>query len=313
MNKQGKGKIEYLDYTFNPVTGCLHGCDYCYARDITKRFGGGDCLNEWGLKEMPKFTGKGYVLDTPMYKQTKARKMVMDPYPFGFAPTFHRYRLNELLQAKKPSIIGVVYMGDIGGRWVPQEWFNEVMDTCFKVSRHKYIFLTKDPENLRNLFGNWRWESGLTGQIFDDFSKQLWFGTTIENQQAANKRIFPLQNIPGVNTFLSVEPLQGPINLNRIEPEGKDAFLDVLKGTAAVPFTVIDNRPKIKWVIVGEETGLGAVPPKPKWVQSIIDQCRAAGVPVFIKRPLYDYCYADTSDNTLKYPFRLQEWPEGLR
>ena len=40
MNKQGKRKIEYLDFTWNPVTGCLHNCPYCYARKITNRFGG---------------------------------------------------------------------------------------------------------------------------------------------------------------------------------------------------------------------------------------------------------------------------------
>ena len=27
-----KTKIEWCDSTWNPVTGCLHGCEYCYAR-----------------------------------------------------------------------------------------------------------------------------------------------------------------------------------------------------------------------------------------------------------------------------------------
>ncbi|MEM4454451.1 MAG: DUF5131 family protein [Thermofilaceae archaeon] len=31
-------KIEYCDYTWNFVTGCLHGCVYCYARRISQRF-----------------------------------------------------------------------------------------------------------------------------------------------------------------------------------------------------------------------------------------------------------------------------------
>lgn len=27
-----KTKIEWCDSTWNPVTGCLHNCNYCYAR-----------------------------------------------------------------------------------------------------------------------------------------------------------------------------------------------------------------------------------------------------------------------------------------
>lgn len=34
-----KTKIEWTDYTWNPITGCLHGCPYCYARKIAMRFG----------------------------------------------------------------------------------------------------------------------------------------------------------------------------------------------------------------------------------------------------------------------------------
>lgn len=35
-----KTKIEWCSHTWNPVTGCFHGCPYCYARGIARRFGG---------------------------------------------------------------------------------------------------------------------------------------------------------------------------------------------------------------------------------------------------------------------------------
>lgn len=38
MNKQGKGKIEWTDWAWNPITGCLNGCWYCYARKMYERF-----------------------------------------------------------------------------------------------------------------------------------------------------------------------------------------------------------------------------------------------------------------------------------
>ncbi|HPS31051.1 MAG TPA: DUF5131 family protein, partial [bacterium] len=34
-----KTKIEWCDWTWNPVWGCLNNCPYCYARSIAKRFG----------------------------------------------------------------------------------------------------------------------------------------------------------------------------------------------------------------------------------------------------------------------------------
>ena len=40
MNKQGPGKIDWCDYSWNPISGCLHGCKYCYMRRMEKRFPG---------------------------------------------------------------------------------------------------------------------------------------------------------------------------------------------------------------------------------------------------------------------------------
>lgn len=39
LNKQGPGKIDWTDWSTNPISGCLHGCDYCYLKRLEKRFG----------------------------------------------------------------------------------------------------------------------------------------------------------------------------------------------------------------------------------------------------------------------------------
>ncbi len=34
-----QNKIGWCDWTWNPVTGCRHGCKYCYARSFARRRG----------------------------------------------------------------------------------------------------------------------------------------------------------------------------------------------------------------------------------------------------------------------------------
>ncbi|MBN1881049.1 MAG: DUF5131 family protein [Deltaproteobacteria bacterium] len=107
-------------FTWNPVTGCFHGCSYCYARRFAETRLRGRC---------------GYPADDP------------------FRPTFRRDRLYEPLQVKKPSRIFVSSMGDLFGEWVPAKWIQDVIDVCKLnekrhnggASRHTFIFLTKNP------------------------------------------------------------------------------------------------------------------------------------------------------------------------
>ncbi len=241
-----KSKIEWCDYTWNPVTGCLHECEYCYARRQANRFG-----SHW------KSTSTIEYLDEP-YKENG----VIKPYQFDFKPTFHAYRLNEPVKKTKPSKIFVSSMGDLFGEWVPDEWIQEVFKACEAAPQHKYLFLTKNFKNASNFRYHDNW----------------WIGKTITNDE--NARLcegdpWNIDEIHRANQFLSIEPLQGDIT--RLE-----YYLY-----------------SFKWVIVGAQTGPGAVKPNPEWVQKIIDQCRDAGVPVFLK-------------NNLKWPEKIQEWPEEL-
>ena len=105
-----KTKIDWCDSTWNPVTGCLHGCEYCYARRIAERFGG--C---WRLDLPPHTSWRGnvgerglmgdyarhsnrkcHVLDEPeiecaVFDPPSGYRGKVKPYPYSFDPTFHRY------------------------------------------------------------------------------------------------------------------------------------------------------------------------------------------------------------------------------
>ena len=127
-----KTKIEWCDSTWNPVTGCLHGCEYYYARRIAERFGG--CDNPIDSRELLQ----------PMTITRRNGKAVDAPFPFGFEPTLHRYRLDEPYQRRGLNIF-VCSMADLFGEWVPDEWIEEVMNACLLSPQHRYLFLTKNP------------------------------------------------------------------------------------------------------------------------------------------------------------------------
>lgn len=246
-----KTKIEWCDYTWNPVTGCLHNCPYCYARRIANRFGGAsethynDCVGvecQWYTEE----TGETHDLTEPIYDVDRGQNA---PYPFGFDPTFFRYRLIEPQKLKKPSKIFVVSMGDLFGEWVPDEWIKSVFEACEKAPQHTYLFLTKNPERYTDLY---------LKKAFP-YKVNFWFGSTITKygDDFTWFRDTPYQS------FLSIEPL-----LERmINPSG-------LK--------------YINWVIVGAETGnrKDKVVPKKEWVQDIVNWCRELNIPVFMKDSL---------------------------
>lgn len=168
-------KIEWCDSTWNPVTGCKHGCEYCYARKIASRFGCHKTANQ----------AEEYELDEP-YKVDGNRV----PYPFDFAPTLHRYRLGEY-EKKESRTIFVCSMADLFGDWVSDSWIEEVFEACEKAPQHRYLFLTKNPERYSSLANNKKLPQ----------RDNMWYGTSVTKNGDA---YFCSQDH---NTFLSIEPL----------------------------------------------------------------------------------------------------------
>lgn len=283
-----KTKIDWCDSSWNPVTGCLHGCEYCYARGIANRFGGhlatlvGKPIKPDEKKWEMGFE-KNHVLDAPMRNTSSyeymriaginaGRKM---PYPFDFEPTFHRYKLDEPQHWKEPRTIFVCSMADLFGAWVPDEWIEEVFKACTAAPQHRYMFLTKAPERFKQLLDN-----GVT------FPKNCWFGTSITRSAEAEKEGARLDKLTdtwpvrGVKWFASVEPI-----------------LENLSDEAVCNLAALD------WVIIGAETGRrkNKVIPKKEWITHITDHLRYLHVPVFMKKSLREIMGKD---------FR-QEFPWG--
>lgn len=260
-------KIDWCDSTWNPVTGCLHGCEYCYARGIANRFGLdfapklGDVGMEGACKyDSPEGLDTMLELEKPYVKNGKAQ-----PYPMAFFPTFHRYRLNDYI-GKKGRNIFVCSMGDLFGEWVPKLWIVDVIGSCMENPNNNYLFLTKNPKRYREPY------------IPTGFPA-LWFGTTVTKKSEIS-RVYETSCC--TNSFVSIEPL-----LEDLELRADDRF-----------FRCTD------WVILGAETGRrkGKVIPKREWIEKIVNECKQANIPIFMKESL-----AEIWGETL-----IQEFPEQL-
>ena len=245
-----KTKIDWCDSTWNPVTGCLHGCEYCYARGIVERFGGKQKYANIFEENEPVIGADGKAL----------------AYPHSFSPSLLRYRLNDYI-GKQGRNIFVCSMADLFGDWIPDSWIEEVFKACEKAPQHNYLFLTKNPGRYIELEKDRRLP----------WADNFWFGSSV-TKLSDRYTWFTEKKF---HWFLSVEPI-----LEDLGPMDIDA-------------------PKPEWVIVGAETGQrkDKVVPERAWIESLLEECRKYGIPIFMKSSL-----ADIWGEQL-----IQEFPKELR
>jgi len=178
-----KTKIDWCDYTWNPVWGCRNNCSYCYARKIAKRIARQIANKEINYLYSGEERPKEWL---ELYKKLK-----------NFEPTF-LYSNFDRAFPKKPSRIFVDSMSDIC--WWDREWMHRVLDKIKKHPEHIFQFLTKTP-SIYSCYV---------------FPLNCWLGTTITDQSmmdAFADLIFDTTwDDEDYTIFLSFEPL-----LERIE------------------------------------------------------------------------------------------------
>lgn len=155
-----------------------------------------------------------------------------------------------------------------------------------------WLLLTKRPENIERMWpyaGVLKSENGskIPASVGVGHCRpNVWLGTSVENQEQAEKRIPELLKCRDLAPvlFLSCEPMVGPVELRELRCGAEFdktglRFYDALDGHS---FDYDD--PKIDWVIAGGESGPNARPSHPDWFRSMRDQCAAAGVPFHFKQ-----------------------------
>lgn len=297
-----KTEISWTDYSMNPgIYGCSpahSGCRNCYAAQMAYRLSAmGQCeylgaaLREWddhGLRRSQcKWTGEVHV----DYAQI----------PKAFAK----------LPKRKPARVFVTSMGDLFHHDVPGLFRWQVFREMVFLPHLTFQVLTKRPEFIHPWFDHYR---GLRRQCVHYRGQELtWppniqIGASCSTQADVDRMVPDLLRVPAKVRFLSLEPLLGEVEIDCYDP-----------GTGYQEVSPGGTRRRnwdqvIHWVIVGAESGPRRRPCRIEWVRSIVEQCKAAGVPVFVKQIDIDGRVSrDPSEcNPSEWPadLRVQEFPE---
>lgn len=267
--------IEWTDHTFNPWIGCQKvspACKHCYAETQVNRFGG-------DFSKVRRITTDAY-WKQPLKWNREAEKSGTRPRVFcaSLADVFEDWKgpihdhngnrlANDFNGAFRPIQrldVSLTSMNDVRKRL-----FSLIDQTPYL----DWLLLTKRPENIERF---WFDPDSLSG--FPRRSN-VWLGTTVENQEQANKRIPALLKCRDLSPaiFLSCEPLLGPVDL-RSALWLEDQYCGLRTDTYP------HKKRPIDWVIVGGESGHEARPMHPDWARDLRDQCHAAGVAFHFKQ-----------------------------
>ena len=214
-------KIEWTDHTFNPWIGCTKvsdGCKYCYAETL--------------MDKRVRTSAANWREPLAWNRQAKAEGRRYRVFCASLADVFE-YKPDQ------PEM---------------DDWRRELFQMITNTPHLDWLLLTKRPELVNETIER---VTGFSDSEMWFFTSHVWIGTSVENQEQADKRIPELLEIPAAVRFLSMEPLLGNVQVD------------------------LDG---INWVIVGGESGANARPMHPDWARSIRNQCKEVGVPFFFKQ-----------------------------
>lgn len=286
--------IEWTDRTWNPIRGCSRvseGCRFCYAEAIAARFSN------------PGNTFHGFAERTPDGPRWTGDVVLLQD------------RLTEPLTWKKPARVFVNSMSDLFHENLSDAAIVQVFGIMARTPQHTYQVLTKRADRMMELIRYFRPINGPSA-----FSERVcrasgaeelpwplpnvWLGVSVENQHFYDERIGKLLRTPAAVRFISYEPALGPLDLR-------------LGGMSMPDYSAHDPLPKLDWLICGGESGHGARPFDLAWARSIVEQCRAVSVPVFVKQ-MGSKAHLSEDGQILPLPFTKkggipEEWPSDLR
>ena len=207
-----------LGWTWNPITGCLNGCEYCYARKLANTR-----LKERYLanNNLAPLIGEGIV----PYHTTRMLDAI-DP----FYPRFWEDRLFQPFNDKHISQKGIFVcdMSDLFGIGIPEKWTKAVMDVMEDCPTDRFYLLTKQYQNLPQ---------------WSPFPDNCWVGVTVTNWIMLPDALYNLSKIEAQIKYISFEPLLEFVPIDGLNLV-KHGINWVIIGAQTKPY----KPPKWEWV-----------------------------------------------------------------
>jgi protein gp37 len=214
-------KIEWTTHTFNPWIGCQKVSPGCDHCYAETRWDHRFHRVKWGPHGERIRTSKKY------WRQ-----------PLKWA---------KQANGERPRVFCASLADWLDNR-VPQSGREDLAELIDATPELDWLLLTKRIENLRRLTP---WADGTP--------RNVWLGSTCEDQERFDQRYPILSNIPATVHFVSYEPAIGPLSI-------RDAY------------------PVPEWIICGGESGASPRYMEPSWASSLLDECATAQVPFFMKQ-----------------------------
>lgn len=284
--------------TFNPWMGCeriSEGCKHCYAETfVSGRMG----LPLWG----------------PVRSTERQRTSLANwKKPLAWDRTAQR-------EGRRIKVFCASLADVFEDNPQVASWRADLFRLIERTTHLDWLLLTKRADRMAALAREAGWR--------DSWPDNVWAGTTVENQDKADKRIPDLLKVPARVRFLSCEPLLEQVSLETIPANvpplpGMPGWWDYFNALDGIGYNQDGydesgraSFPRLSWVICGGENSRPARSFDLGWARSLRDQCRAAGVPFFFKQagsnPVV-YATGERPRYKDKAGADMNEWPEDLR
>lgn len=271
----------HIPETWNFIGGCAPvspGCENCWAARMAAT----------RLKTHQQYKGLTEIVDGTPRWTGKLR--------------FHDEELiRKPLHWMKPRAIFVSSMSDLFHKDVETTLIYDAFRTMEICRKHTFFLLTKRPKRMRSLM------NGVVTARAVEHRKHIWPGVTVESSDYLG-RIEELLEIPAAVRWVSIEPLLSEIDMGPWL-SGWSGQKSGLPEPLSGALEALADIPALDWVVVGCESGPNRRPCKLEWVESIVEQCKAAGVPVFVKQLDIN---GRVEKDIERFPKHLQvrEWPK---